>query len=101
MIVINVTFVAKPGCAEAFRTAMLDAMKGSRQEDGCIEYRYSADLVDPNTFYLLELWRDEAAFIGHIKGEPFARFIGQMQELVDVPSSDRYIGELTTYDLPR
>src|SRR5690606_31382931 len=100
MIVINVTFVAKPGCVDAFRTLMLEAMAGSRGEDGCIEYRYSADLSNPDTFYLLEMWRDEGAFKGHLKGTPFANFIGRVGQLADIPGSERYIGELSTYQIP-
>lgn len=100
MIVINVTFVAKPGCADAFRALMLEAMVGSRGEEGCIEYRYSADLSDANTFYLLEMWRDEAAFKGHLKGVPFADFIGRVGQLASISSSERYIGELSTYQVP-
>ncbi len=49
----------------AGREAMLEMMRLSRAEDGCIEYVYSEDLAEPGLIHVFEIWRDEAALHGH------------------------------------
>ena len=47
------------------RGRMLEMMRLSRAEDGCIEYVYSEDLAEPGLIHVFEIWRDEAALNGH------------------------------------
>ncbi len=49
----------------AGRDAMREMMRLSRAEDGCIEYVYSEDLIEPGLIHVFEIWRDEAALHGH------------------------------------
>jgi quinol monooxygenase YgiN len=49
----------------AAREAMKEMMRLSRAEDGCIEYVYSEDLIEPGLIHVFEIWRDEEALHGH------------------------------------
>ena len=47
------------------RERMTEMMLLSRAEDGCIEYVYSEDLIEPGLVHVFEVWRDEEALHGH------------------------------------
>jgi len=49
------------------RPAMQAMMAGSRAEDGCLEYAYSQDLIDPGLIRVTESWRDREALAAHFK----------------------------------
>lgn len=101
MILINVTVTANPGQEETFKALLLETMAASRVEEGCIEYRFTADLIQPGTFHLVELWRDEAALNGHFGTPAFARFIGSLAPLGKLVSSVSYSGDLSPYEIKR
>jgi len=50
---------------DASRDAMREMMRLSRAEDGCIQYVYSEDLIEPGLIHVFEVWRDEEALHGH------------------------------------
>ena len=41
---------------------MVDA---SRAEDGCLDYAYAEDVIDPGLIHVRELWADQAALDRH------------------------------------
>ena len=47
------------------RPRMEEMMRLSRAEDGCIQYVYSQDLIEPGLVHVYEVWRDEAALHAH------------------------------------
>ncbi|MCB0971506.1 MAG: antibiotic biosynthesis monooxygenase [Acidimicrobiales bacterium] len=63
---------AKRGDLEA---AVQTAIPAFHQEEGCIDYRFSADLTDPARIMIAEQWADEAAMDAHMAGEAFATFM--------------------------
>ena len=73
---------------EAVRVALAMA-KASSAEPGCHAYRFSADLVDPSTFYLFEEWEDEAALGRHFATEHMAAFRRAIPDLVAGPPAIR------------
>jgi quinol monooxygenase YgiN len=54
----------------------------SRAEAGCVEYRFYADLADPNTFFLFEHWENEAALARHFQTPHMAEFQEQLPGLL-------------------
>ncbi len=54
----------KLGEARAAMTAMMTA---SRAEDGCLEYAYAQDLLDPGLIRVTEAWRDREALAAHFR----------------------------------
>jgi quinol monooxygenase YgiN len=45
--------------------AMERMVKASRAEDGCLEYGYAEDILDPGLIHVKELWADQAALDRH------------------------------------
>lgn len=52
--------VAARGAIEALVTA-------TRAEDGCFEYRFAEDVLDPGLIHITERWRDRAALDAHFQ----------------------------------
>lgn len=49
------------------RVAMETMVAASRAEDGCIEYAYSHDLLEPGLVRVTEAWRDREALTAHFQ----------------------------------
>jgi quinol monooxygenase YgiN len=101
MILINVALTCKPGFETRFRQLLRDTMTASAGEPGCVDYRFTADLDSPDTYHLVELWRDEAALLGHLKGPIFTHFLATLPSLGALLSSVAYQGALSSYQVPR
>lgn len=65
---------------------MMEMMRLSREEDGCIEYAYSHDLIDPELVHVFEIWRDEAALAAHHDAPHFQAW---KKERLDLGMTDR------------
>lgn len=47
------------------RPVMAEMVIASRAEDGCLDYGYAEDVLDPGLIHVRELWRDQAALDAH------------------------------------
>jgi len=65
MIIMAATFRAKPECAEELRGRLVEMVKHSRSESGCLFYDLHVDRSDPHTFTFLEGWQNQAALDQH------------------------------------
>jgi quinol monooxygenase YgiN len=54
------------------RPAMRAMVEASRAEDGCLEYSYAEDALDPGLIRVTELWRDQAALDRHFRSAHIA-----------------------------
>ena len=50
--------------AEA-RDAMAHMIEATRAEDGCVNYAFAEDVLDPGLIHISEVWRDKAALEQH------------------------------------
>ncbi len=66
---------------EAVRAALAMA-EATRAEPGCLEYRFSADLADPETIAVFERWADDAALAAHFASAHMQVFRRRLPELV-------------------
>ena len=57
--------VAKPDRTEALRSAAIDIVSPSRNEDGCLSYDLFNVVGEPDELRFYSEWRDEAAFTAH------------------------------------
>ena len=80
-VVLAGTVRFAPETLGAARERMLDMMRLSRAEDGCIEYVYSEDLTQPGLIHVFEVWRDEAALHAHHEAPHFLRWRDQRAQL--------------------
>lgn len=53
----------------------------TRREDGCIDYAFAEDLLEPGLIRVSELYRDEAALQAHFSSPLMARFNGELAKL--------------------
>jgi quinol monooxygenase YgiN len=66
MVIVGGTFEVEPSQREQFIAGRLDMIRTSRGEDGCLEYTYAADPIEPGRVILFERWSDQEALDAHI-----------------------------------
>ena len=74
MIQINGTIRLGRSIDAATRKAIVEMVRASRAEDGCLDYAFAADIADPDTLVLFERWRDREALTAHGQSEHMAQF---------------------------
>lgn len=65
MLLIVGSIRLPPGRLPDARPIMKVMVDRSRAEDGCAEYGYAEDVLDPGLIHVKELWRDQAALDRH------------------------------------
>ena len=75
MFVVIVFFEAKAAHLEEFRAAITaNATSSVDDEPGCRQFDVAQDPKDPNSFFLYEVYDDEAAFQAHTETAHFKHF---------------------------
>ncbi len=83
MFVVSVVFTCHDGAGEAFKPLVEQQAKLSRQhEDGCRQFDVARHEKFPDTFFLYEIYDDEAAFDLHLKTNHFNDFNKNIKALV-------------------
>jgi quinol monooxygenase YgiN len=72
MLLIVGTFRLPPGRLAQAREVMALMIEASRAEDGCHEYVYAEDVLEPGLVHVKELWRDQAALDRHFASDHLA-----------------------------
>ncbi|MBV7259576.1 putative quinol monooxygenase [Erythrobacter crassostreae] len=62
------------GALDTGRDALTTMIEASRAEEGCIDYSYATDILDPSTMHIIEKWVDEAALVAHLQTPHMAAF---------------------------
>ena len=65
----------------AARPVMARMVTETRAEDGCIQYAFAEDVLDPGLIHISELWRDAAALDRHREAPHMARWRSEGEEL--------------------
>ena len=66
-LLIAGTVRVPPENLDGFRPHMLAMLAASRAEEGCLEYAYAVDVVEPGLIRIFEVWRDQAAIDAHFQ----------------------------------
>ncbi|TAL95405.1 MAG: antibiotic biosynthesis monooxygenase [Paraburkholderia sp.] len=66
--------VAKPGCEEQLREAMVGIVGPTRKEPGALQYDLHRDVKEPRRFVFVERWESEAALAAHAKSAHIAAY---------------------------
>src|SRR3954469_16052398 len=82
MIFIAVKFPIRPERADEWLDLADDFPQGVRAEEGNLFFEWSRSTDDPNTFVLLEGFRDAEAGSVHVQSEHFRTAIGRMPDVV-------------------
>ena len=94
-IILAGTVRFDPDKLDAARPRMKEMMRLSRAEDGCIQYVYSEDLLEPGLIHVFEIWRDEAALHAHHEAP---HFVTWKASRADLCMSDRRMKAHTVAD---
>jgi quinol monooxygenase YgiN len=84
MVIVMGTFELEPSERAAFLAGREDVMRTSRAEDGCLEYTFAADPLDPARVVLAERWESQAHLDAHLVA---LRAAGPRKEAVTPVSS--------------
>ncbi len=72
MIVVVGQFRFPPEQIAAALPAMRKVMEATRAEDGCIEYNYGEDVLDPGLIRVSEVWASRAQLDAHMQAPHMA-----------------------------
>ena len=67
MIIVAGSVRVDPEKREAARAVMERVITASRGEDGCIDYAYAVDVLDPGLVRVWEVWRDRETLQRHFQ----------------------------------
>ncbi|MSQ06866.1 MAG: antibiotic biosynthesis monooxygenase [Dehalococcoidia bacterium] len=92
MFGVVVTNNIKPGFKDQFMRALLDDAKGSAtKEPGCPRFDVLQDNSEANRIYLMEEYKDEAAFETHTKQPHFTQFFAAVKDWFATPIEIRKV----------
>lgn len=74
MIQINGTIKLGRTIDATMQKSLVEMVRASRAEDGCLDYSFARDLADPDMLVLFERWRDRAALDAHGQSSHMAEF---------------------------
>jgi quinol monooxygenase YgiN len=66
MIIVAGTIDVAPDQRDAYLESRKEAMLTARAEEGCSEFAFSADIVDPGRVRLFEIWESPEALEAHL-----------------------------------
>ena len=92
MLIVAGTFEMAPEDRAAFLESRTQAILASRAEDGCVDYAFSADSVDPGKVRLFECWASQAALDTHLARMRASREPGGAPAAPEVTVTDRSVG---------
>ncbi|HMO75886.1 MAG TPA: putative quinol monooxygenase [Sphingopyxis sp.] len=64
LLIVGTVRLPATSMADA-RPAMRAMIEASRAEEGCFEYGYAEDILDPGLIHVKELWSDQTALDRH------------------------------------
>jgi quinol monooxygenase YgiN len=94
MLVISLTFTAKPDAEPAILELAAMLMPLSRAEPGCLRYDFLQAPHTPNKFVFFELWKSRADFDEHFE-KPYVKILAEK-----LPSLIEGEAELLAYETP-
>ena len=81
MLLIVGTVRLPPENLAKAREAMQRMISASRAEDGCVDYGYAADILEPGLIHVKEMWRDRASLDQHFASAHIAEWRAAWPEL--------------------
>jgi quinol monooxygenase YgiN len=68
VVIVGGTFEVEAEQRDEFIAVRHELMRKSRAENGCLEYTFSADPLDPTRVLLFERWETQEALDAHLSG---------------------------------
>jgi quinol monooxygenase YgiN len=80
-----VEFNCVPESRAEVERLLREFIEPARQEDGCLYYDLYTSVDDPNRFYILDGWRDQACVDRHGEHPNVVRVVQQLLPLLSKP----------------
>jgi len=77
VIVVLGHLTINPDARDAAMAAIDTFLMATRAEEGCIDYRFSIDLADPDRLNGAEIWASKEAMDAHMASPHMATFMGE------------------------
>jgi quinol monooxygenase YgiN len=68
-VIVQGVFVVDPQDRARFIEASIEGMRASRAEEGCVEYVFAADPLEPDRVVLSERWESMELLRQHLSGQ--------------------------------
>ncbi len=91
MIIVSGRAKIQPGAIEKVQGIMEETINSTRQEEGCIDYRYGVDVIDPDTIVIVEYWESWTALEKHFTQPHMAVWIKTLGEVGVVERDIKFI----------
>lgn len=92
MIVVYGKIRARSGNEAAVLAAAKTIIEHTRHEDGVLEYSFYTDVLDPQEFSFVEVWRDNETLAAHSGTEHLAQFREAVYPLLESRNVQVYEG---------
>ena len=86
MNILAVVVNLKPESHAEGLAAMKTMQAATRQEAGCHDYTFYADMDDPNRFFLFEKWESQSHLDAHVETAHMAAFKKTLAEVLSEPT---------------
>ena len=83
MVIVIAHFRARPDRRDEFAQLLCEVEAASREDDGCLNYGYYADVSDALSYVAVEEWRDMDALAAHLKQPHVARLVQAVPEMTE------------------
>ncbi|PZP45575.1 MAG: antibiotic biosynthesis monooxygenase [Pseudopedobacter saltans] len=83
-VTVSAYYKVHPEDRQTFMDAVIPEMMEANKMEGCIYYAFAQDLTDPNTFHLLEGWRDQDAYENHENAASFLKALATVVQNVRI-----------------
>ena len=78
MIFITAKFPVKPEHADVWPEISREFTEKTRAEEGCLFFQWARSLADPDTYILIEAFRDDEAGGKHVQSEHFKKATAEL-----------------------
>lgn len=86
---VMIAGLAKSGMEEYVKHGLIELMKHSRQDKGCIIYNIHQSIDNPLEFMVYMIWESEATFNAHNKKQEMQEFKKQLAKVWFVEQSPK------------
>lgn len=85
MIVVHAKMQIQASARELFLSEVQTLIAASRAEEGNISYDLLEDTEQPNSFVMMEVWKDKEAIATHNASSPFQAFTSKAPQFMAAP----------------
>jgi quinol monooxygenase YgiN len=85
MVIVAGTVLLNAETRDAALAAMNTVVAATRPENGCISYGFYADLNNPLSFQLYELWESQSALDAHMQQKHTQDFLAEVPAYLSAP----------------